>query len=208
MLLKDLKDAVRSLPPVTAILILLNILVFVLCTFTGSLLYNKGVLGLMFLTYPGALYRLITSMFLHADITHIFSNMVLLLFLGQLMEKEMGHVLFLVCYFISGIGGGLTYMVYEYSTGRNSYVLGASGAVFGLLGALLAFVLFKRITGRTMRPIRVIFVLIMAVYEGFMDPEVAGFAHLGGLLFGFLISLVYCLVSKEENHFKGKENED
>lgn len=190
---KDKTSAVKDIPVITSSLVAINVLVFVICTFTGKLLYNIGGAGLLFMYSPIQLYRVITSMFLHADINHIFSNMVLLFFLGQVIEKEIGKLNFSIMYFFSGIWGCFAMFISELITEENVMVVGASGAIFGLLGGLFSLVLFKRITSRTMPLGRVLLVIVLCVYNGFTQADTANWAHVGGLLAGFLVGVVYCL---------------
>ena len=85
----------------------------------------------------GEYYRLLTSMFLHADIMHIFSNMIALLFFGTAVENNFSKIEYIIIYFISGLIGNLFSLIL---LPLNVISLGASGAIFGLIGA--AFILF------------------------------------------------------------------
>lgn len=193
----------KEIPKATSIIVLINIIVFVICTFKGDLLYNKGMVGLKLMTGPNQWYRVISSMFLHADITHIFSNMVLLYFLGEVVEKEIGTLAFSIIYFLSGISGTLVTFVWEVFSGRYVAMIGASGAVFGIIGLLLALVLCKRINKSTMRLGRVFVMLAFSIYEGFAQSNVANGAHIGGAISGILFGLVYCLITMGQR--KGEE---
>ena len=85
-------------------------------------------------------------------------------------------------------------------------VVGASGAIFGLLGVLFALVLFKRVTRETMSVSRVFMVIILSVYNGFSQVNVANGAHIAGLISGFLAGVIYCLVKTEKKGEKPNEN--
>ena len=97
----------RNVPWVSGMLVVINVIVFLMCTFSGNVLYNKGELDVVSVLAGKQYGRLLWAMFLHAGIEHIFNNMVLLFFLGAMIEKVTGHVTFLVLYFLSGIGGNL-----------------------------------------------------------------------------------------------------
>ena len=194
--ISNLKDGIKNLPKATSAIVFINVVVFVLCTFTGTLLYNKGAVGLSLLTSPTQWYRVITSLFLHADAAHIFGNMVLLYFLGDIVEKEIKPLYFLLVYFLSGIMGCIFTFVNEYITGNPVIVIGASGAVFGLLGVLLSLVIFKRIKRSTMPIGRVMVVTVFTLFEGFGRANTANFAHLGGLCTGFAFGIIYCLINR------------
>ncbi len=201
------KDFCASCPWVSFSLVIVNIIVFTVCTFTGQLLYNKGAVGLKLVSENGEWYRLITSMFLHANATHIFSNMLLLYVLGVIVEKEVKPVMYLVIYFLSGIWGSLLTFLSEYISGEYIAVIGASGAVFGVLGALLALVIFKRVKGRTLQLRRVLLVIILTVCDGFTAQNVANWAHLGGVIAGFIIGVIFCLVTDGKTT-QGTNNEN
>lgn len=201
----DLIQALKAGPKVTGIIVLINIAVFIICTFTGPLLYNIGGVGISFIKDPIQLYRLITSMFLHADSAHIFGNMILLYFLGEIIENKMGIGRYLALYFSAGIFGSIFTFVNEVVSQKYVMVIGASGAVFGLLGALAALVLYKRVNRSTMAFGRVVVVIIFVVYESFRDVNVAVWSHIGGLVAGFFFGLIYCLEMQNKEKEQGKE---
>ena len=78
----------RNVPWVSGMLVVINVIVFLMCTFSGNVLYNKGELDVVSVLAGKQYSRLLWAMFLHAGIEHIFNNMVLLFFLGAMIEKE------------------------------------------------------------------------------------------------------------------------
>ena len=160
---KSVGATIKTLPKVTTALVIINVAVFIICTLTDTLLYNKGAAGLKLIDSPSQIYRVITSMFLHVGITHIFSNMLLLAVLGNVVEKEVKSPSFAAMYFISGIWGTIAMFIEEIVTDKDIAVVGASGAIFGLLGVLLALVLFMRINRSTMPAGRVFMVIILSI---------------------------------------------
>ena len=161
----------------------------------------------------GEYYRFITSTFVHFNIAHLANNMLLLGVLGYNLEQEKGHLKFLVIYFGSGLGGNLLSFatrnnfnealtplsdpfnrLYNLLVERTGcpYVLsgGASGAVFGLMGAVLGIYLkTKRPVGRLAGRGLVIMIAI-SLYLGLTDRGIDNAAHIGGLIFGFVIALL------------------
>ena len=161
----------------------------------------------------GEYYRFITSTFVHFDIAHLANNMLLLAVLGYNLEQEKGHLKFLVIYFGSGLGGNLLSfatrnnfneiltprndsfnrlynLLVEHTSGPNVLSGGASGAVFGLMGAVLGIYLkTKRPVGRLAGRGLIIMVAI-SLYLGLTDAGVDNAAHIGGLIFGFVIALL------------------
>ena len=189
---------VKNLPWVSLGLVVINALVFLVCTFTGNLLYNKGAFSLENILTDGEWYRIFTALFLHVDLNHLFSNMLLLYFAGEIAERHLGHGKFACLYLAAGLGGNLLSMAYEWFTGFYSSV-GASGAVFGILGMLLALVLLNhgRLEQITLR--RIVLMIGLSVYSGASSTEINNMAHVGGLLTGFLLTLMV------ESLLKGKE---
>ncbi len=189
-------NVARKIPVVTAVLVVTNILVFIICTFTGDLLYNIGAVGLYLMDSPSQYYRLITSMFLHADNAHILNNMLLLAFGGEIVEKAMGSKAYAVLYFVSGICGTLLTFLHDFLVGSGVIMIGASGAVFGVMGALLALVIFKRVRGATLQAPRIVMVLLFSVFSGFRQTNIAVFAHIGGLAAGFLFGILFSITGR------------
>ena len=97
----------QELPIVSGILVAANVIVYLICTFTGNLLYNIGELDAAAVLLRGEYGRIIYSMFLHAGIDHLFNNMVILFFLGAMIEKVTGHIQLLLIYLLSGIGANI-----------------------------------------------------------------------------------------------------
>lgn len=130
----------------------------------------------------GQYYRFITSMFLHSGILHLASNGVYLYYFGTRAELLLGRARFLLLYFAAGLCGGL------FSIAFNGWLaIGASGAIYGLLGAMLLLTKKRgaRITGMSYSTMLVL--AISAIGLGFLDPQVDNFAHIGGLLGGMLM---------------------
>ena len=188
------RKTARDLPWVNICLVAANVIVFLICTFTGRLLYNKGALGVAYIIEDNSYYRLITSMFLHADTGHLFSNMIVLFYAGEIVERRLGHAFYAVLYFISGIAGGVLSMGYELLSGDYISSVGASGAVFGVEGALLLLVIMNRGRLQSMTFGRVAFVIVFSLYSGFTSTDINNAAHLGGVLMGFALAAVFCML--------------
>jgi rhomboid protease GluP len=131
----------------------------------------------------GEYYRLLTSMFLHADIMHIFSNMIALLFFGTAVENNFSKIEYIIIYFISGLIGNLFSLIL---LPLNVISLGASGAIFGLIGA--AFILFTVDGDRTIIFLGLFYLLFFIISS--LAPGINLWAHLfgliGGIIFGYL----------------------
>lgn len=130
----------------------------------------------------GEYYRLLTSAFLHVDWWHIFGNMIGLWFIGGMLEPALGRARYLTVYLLSALGASaLIYLL----TPMNTPTLGASGAVFGLLGA--AIVLARRMRDEVRPLITVaVFMLVLTFVPG---ANASWQAHIGGLVTGALVAL-------------------
>ena len=166
-----------------------QILVFILCTMTGDAMYIAGRCGTDLVLAQGQYWRLLTSVFLHAGLSHLGSNLLVQILMGNAVERNLGHVRYLALYLLSGIGGNVISVLYDRAQGVNTYSVGASGAVFGVMGTLIILILRGRKklrSGSSLLP-RAAFAVFYAVYSGFRNPYTDNAAHLGGLLFGMAL---------------------
>lgn len=131
----------------------------------------------------GEWYRLLTSVFLHGSLLHLAFNMYVLFVLGPPLERLLGHVRFLILFLIAGLGGAVASFAFS---SVNTVSVGASGAIFGLMGALV-------VAGRHLKAdITQVLVLIgINVVIGFIAPGIDWRAHLGGLITGAAVALVF-----------------
>lgn len=176
-------------------LIVINVLVFFLLslrgdTESGYFMLQYGAMYEPLVTDGHEYYRLITSLFLHFGIQHLLNNMVMLGALGYQLENEIGRIKFLLIYFISGIGGNLCSLYWNVSHGEQIISAGASGAIFGLMGALLYIVAVNRgrlgrLSGRGM-----LIMVALSLYFGLTSSGVDNSAHIGGLICGILITVL------------------
>ncbi len=181
---------------VTLGIIVFNILLFIISAFTGDLLYNKGDFSIYYLLYKKEWWRLIVSMFLHADVNHLTGNMLLLYLSGEIIEKYTGKWKFLILYFFSGITGSLLYALYELMTDYYIGTIGASGAVFGIVGALLVLVVSYKGRYGDITAERILFMIVYMIYTGLHTANVNNAAHIGGLLGGILLMGIYMLYER------------
>lgn len=189
----------QEIPWASGGLVAINVIVFLICTFCGNMLYNKGELDVVSVLADKEYGRIVWAMFLHAGIEHLFNNMVILFFLGAMIEKVTGHILFLLLYFLSGIGGNLCSLLFKLIQMDYSASVGASGAIFGLDGVLLAWILLDRRSMPDVTPRRVVLMIALSLYSGFTALNVDNAAHVGGLGTGFLAGIIVCLIRKYRN---------
>ncbi len=183
-------------PIITTTLIVINVIVyllsivnynFILNTFANYYLYVKN----------GEFYRLLTSTFVHANIIHLLFNMYALYVIGPVVEKYYGKLKFLLIYLGSGVIGSLFSVVLT-----NYASVGASGAIFGLFGALLFFGYKYRATLDGFLRSSIVPTLILNLIIGLVIPGIDISAHIGGLIGGILFSYSVGVVNKKRNKDK------
>jgi membrane associated rhomboid family serine protease len=174
-------------------IIILNVAVFAVTTFTPSAFMYFGLIPARVIE-RGWIWQLVTYMFLHAGALHILFNMLGIWMFGVELERRWGTPFFIKYYAVSGIGGGITFLLVSLlpfgSTAYFTPAVGASGALFGIL---LAFAIYY-----PERPVLLLLVFVPArvfvmIYGGIallntFQPSrgVADAAHLGGMIFGYL----------------------
>lgn len=170
---------------VTFLLVAINVIVFGLMWLSDSSLSTETLVKfgakLSYKIVDGDIYRLFTVMFLHADFTHLLFNMVALLQLGYETEMIFGKAKFLMIYFVSGLFGSIASFLWSPSVS-----VGASGAIFGLMGANIYLFtlnreLYKRVFGYQM-----IGILAINLIYGLLNTSIDDSAHIGGLIGGFI----------------------
>ena len=173
--------------PATVALVALNVLVYLITIYDGGgglnspggKVFEDGALIGAAIGLNGDWYRLVTAMFLHAGVLHIAFNMLALYWLGTVVEQALGTWRFLLVYFVSGLAGSAGALLL---TGPLAVTVGASGAIFGIMGSLL--VLEYVATGTFAGQAMALIVLNLALT--FTIPNISVGGHLGGLVGGVL----------------------
>ena len=169
-------------PIITCILILINLIIFLLCNYNQSYIYNLALFKNIGTDY----YRLITAAFTHYELFHFIFNMYALYVIGSQLESFLGKTKYAIIYLFSAITSSLLSLVFLNS---NSYSLGASGAIFGLFGSLLYFGYHYRVyLGNVIRS-QVVPIILFNLFLGFMLSGIDNAAHIGGLVGGLLITM-------------------
>lgn len=184
---------------VTIGLMAANVVIFFFLVFQGRtedpvFMIEHGAM-LTPLVGQGEYYRIITSIFLHFDFSHLMNNMLSLGLLGWQLELTVGKIKYAIIYVGSGIAGNLLSMAIDVRTGEYAVSAGASGAIFGIIGALLYIAIrnhgrIGRISGRGLT-----WMVVFTLYYGFTSTGVDNYAHIGGLICGFLLAV--CLYWKK-----------
>lgn len=182
---------------VNGAIIVLNIIYFLYLEVTGSSLSSrfmieKGAMYIPLLLEENQYYRLIVSVFMHFGINHLINNMLVLFVLGDILERALGSVKYLIFYLLCGIGANLFSVLYDLGTMQDTAVsAGASGAIFGVVGGLIYAVAINR--GRlgdlSSRQLGVL--VLITLYHGFTSTGVNNAAHIGGLITGFFLGILF-----------------
>lgn len=188
--------------PVNTAIIALNILYFLVVIIVHrdlSAVYStSAMLSMGALNYEtfmdGAWYQLITAMFLHFGLEHLGNNMLILAYAGNELEKRIGSVSYFFVYFGSGIAGSIASLVYYHSQNEVFVGAGASGAIYGVIGALWVVLVMRQIRTPDLSPSRILIMIVISIYHGLTSTGVGNAAHIGGLLAGaiggFLLSKI------------------
>lgn len=178
----------------TYILMALNILVYLVSAIKGKNLFEIDIYTLVdmgakvnILIDDGQVWRFLTAAFLHGGLIHIIFNMMALNAIGMQVEKIYGWKKYLLIYFSSAIGGSILSYIFS----PKSISVGASGAVFGLLGAMLVFGFMKKdVIGKSFM-FNIIQVIVLNIVIGLTVPNIDNWGHIGGLILGGITSLIF-----------------
>lgn len=186
-------------PIITYSLVIINILMYIIPILFGTynaLLDKYSIYGPA--VRAGQYYRLITGTFIHANIFHLFFNCYALAILGSQLESFLGKPKYLIVYLFSALIGSLFSVTF---TG-NYYSIGASGAIFGLMGSLVYFGYHYRVYLGNVVKSQIIPLILMNLGIGFLVPGIDNSAHIGGLLGGALITVALGVKNKSSNFEK------
>ena len=195
----------KQIPYITILLIAANFIVFFITEFTGSSEDPDHMIAMGAAFEPLILqqhewYRLITHFFLHFGWDHLINNMVSLAVLGYALEANMGRISYLVFYFLCGILAGVSSIVYNVYIGAQYTVsAGASGAIYGLMGALLVMLIIgNRGRKRSTEVPRFMIYLAFSIYSGLQDTSIDNAAHIGGFAAGVVICFLMSRIKRME----------
>ena len=200
-MLEDLKNFFKYRQKATLVLAIVNVAIFLVMSALADPTDVRDLVdwGACYTPYilDGDYYRLVTACFLHIGATHLLYNMVALLAIGDMLEREIGTWRFLVIYFGGGIAGNAVSLLTDLWEDLEVYGVsaGASGAIFALIGAMLWLVISKKGRGdqvRSISPVRMWVVVFLMAVEGFIQEGTDNAAHLGGLAAGFLLAILLC----------------
>ena len=194
----------REVSWVTTGLLLINAMMYIL---SSMHVFDPEAFALSVDTLrdPSLWYRLVTYMFLHRNLSHLAGNMLMLYAAGSMVEEKMHRAAYLIMYFVCGLAGGILSVCSQMNAGEEYSSLGASGAIYGIVGALIAWMLMNR-QWRSIRFYnRILIALLLLFYGGSLDEGIDYMAHLGGFVAGLLFAGIYVLIrwKKSQQQRKG-----
>ena len=184
-----------KLTPSNTILIGINVAVFVILSCLGDtesagFMLQHGAMEWRSIMECGEYYRIFTSMFLHFGFEHIFENMIFLFLIGSYLEEAMGSVRYFIFYLLCGVGSGLCSLAVDMLLKTQAVSAGASGAIFGIVGALLYVAIRNHGRVGEISTRGLVLMAGLSLYYGFTAQGVDNAAHIGGLISGFLLAVL------------------
>ena len=195
---KIIKRSFRQLPFINVAIIVINILVFILSAFMPEMLYNRGAFSFLLIQETKEYYRFLSAAFFHVGTDHLFSNMVMLFFLGNTLELRIGHLKYAILYILSALGGNLLSSIYEVNYGNVFLSVGASGAIFGVIAAVFILVIMQGGRWESISLSRMLLMIAYLLYSGFVSENVNNVGNIGGFAAGLLIMIFYSIMSRQQ----------
>lgn len=191
----ELVAFLKTRQPVNLLIVIINILVFFILSFLGDtesaeFMLKHGASFSPLVTEGHEYYRLVTCMFLHFGLQHLVNNMLVLIFLGDMLELITGKVRYILIYFGGGIAGNILSVIWSTKTGDYAVSAGASGAVFAVIGALICIVIRNKGQIDEMSGRRLVLMAVLSILQGLTSMGIDNSAHVGGLIAGFFIAFV------------------
>ncbi len=199
---EDIQNAFRT-APVNSVLVVINVLIFFVIGHDTDPVFSRFALT-QDAFFQKEWYRLVTSLFLHDGFEHILSNMFMLIYVGTLVEKSLGHLWYFLAYLACGIGGNLASLYYEYNHGLYWRSVGASGAIFGIIGIMAVLLIYGRGGQGSKRALvtRLLVGIGFSVYAGFQNAQTNNAAHIGGLCAGIIFGILFSFIRNKRRKEK------
>ena len=143
-------------------------------------------------------------MFMHFGVEHLASNMLSLFIFGERVEKAIGKVKFIILYLMSGLLAGGVSLMTSYMLGLERACAGASGAIFGVIGALFVIIIKDKNRFRELTAARVALMIGYSLFAGITGGGVDNSAHIGGVIAGLVLGAI--LFRKKKTEMKGNES--
>ena len=185
----------KSKAPMTVFLCLINIAIFIGLSLIGStedvgFMLSHGALYPEYILKDGQYWRFLSSIFLHFGIEHLGANMLSLYIFGERVETALGKTGLLSVYLFSGIGGGILSLFISNLTHSYAASAGASGAIFGIIGAMFMIVIKNHGKFKELTTYKAALLIGYSLFAGFTGTGIDNAAHIGGLITGIIFGLI------------------
>ena len=190
---------------VTICLAVINVIVFIISSTFMTWMIEKGAMVTEIVLKNGEYYRLFSSIFLHADVSHLMNNMLMLFLAGAVVENYTGHAFYFFLYMLSGLFGNMISMAYEIQNDLRWISVGASGAIMGLVGFIVVWIVKNKknfVRSRNVI-IRLVFLALLILYASFFQSGANTAAHLGGFLTGVVLGVINIVLLKNDKNMEG-----
>lgn len=183
------------IPMATIAFAAINIIVFFVLEIMGNTedadyMMRIGAVFPNCIQNDGEYWRLLTATFMHFGFEHLLNNMLILLCAGPILEKALGHIKYTILYLLAGVGGSTLSYLQMLKSGDYAVSAGASGAIFGIIGALLWIVIRHKGRYETLTGKGLLFMIVISLYYGVSTGGIDNWGHIGGLLMGFLMGIL------------------
>lgn len=190
---------------VNNLIVAVNVLVWIYLEMNGSTesaryMLNHGAFYWPSVKDDGEIYRFFTCMFIHFGFIHLAGNMITLLYLGDNLERAVGAVKYTVIYISTGLAASVVSCLYYIVIGKNVVSGGASGAIFGVIGALVYIVTINNRKLEDLNSYSLIGFAVYQIVQGFRSTGVDVAAHVGGFVAGLLVARLLYKKPQEENY--------
>ena len=181
---------------VTIGFIVINIIIFFIMELLGdtksaTFMLSYGAIYPVEIVEHKEYWRFFSAMFMHFGFDHLLNNMVMLGAAGRILENALGKVKYFLLYIIAGIGGGILSCIQMVYSGDYAVAAGASGAIFGIVGALCWIVIVHKGRYETLTGKGLVIMIALCLYYGVSTGNVDNWGHVGGLIMGFLICIIF-----------------
>lgn len=186
----------KKTPRATVIFAGINIIVFLILEILGDtenadFMLKYGAMSAKWMEVNGGYWRIFTAMFLHFGFGHILNNMVMLVAAGNILEDAVGTIKFSVLYILSGVGGNILSYLQQAKSSEYIVSAGASGAIFGIIGAFVWIVIRNKGRYKTLNTRGLVILILLTFYYGFVEGGIDNWGHLGGLISGFILGMIF-----------------
>ena len=195
---------VYRMTPVNTAIIVINVVLFLIIELVGSTLDTQLMIRFGASYWPLILYdhqywRLFTSAFLHFGLEHLISNMLVLAFIGDNLERALGSVRYGIFYVLCALGSGTVSFLVNMFLRENVVSAGASGAIFGVAGGILYLVIRNRGRLEDLSFFQIGMFILFTLYNGMRSSGVDNVAHFSGLIIGILLSMILAATRRHKS---------